>query len=414
MADGTFTTAQDLADLGLVISASDLLTDWVQAMQAAFPGWAPAAGNLEYVDATVITSLIANLNLVASQTSQAIFRNFGQKLAGIPPLSAAVAAASISVTAANTAGYTLPAGTQVTLSSLAFYLPADLSIPAGSSSASATVLATQAGADFNGAGLPVSLVSQIDWVSSVSLVASATGGADQEDDSAYLNRLVQQLQLQAPRPITASNFGTMALSFTPAAGTDQEDVGRATAIDGYDPAASITKMAYGTGSRGSNTTGNEREVTVYCTDSSGNALNADTYTAVQAWLDSLREANFIVNVGPPTYITVYVSAQVKVATGFDTTATNANVVSAVQSFLSPASWGLPIGLDTGDTVGAWQNTVTVYQSQLMKVIQTVPGVDHVVDGTLKFDTVSPPVNTSDLALNGACVLPTAGTVTITN
>lgn len=315
----------------------------------------------------------------------------------------------------GTQAYSLPALTQFALDTFGFTNLAPTTINAGTSQ-NITLTAVATGQLYNGAGSggAADVIQQLGWINGVSIVTAATGGIDPEDDATYLNRVKVALQLQAPRPITASDYGTMAINFDPYPGTDQQEVGRATAVDGYNP----TDGTYN----------NERMVTVAVTDANGFALNNDTLygypggtssniiTAVPSvnagwgitgWLESLREVNFVVNVISPVYSAIYVTVQVKAASGWDTTSVQQSVQNALLGYLSPQIWGLP----TTSSLG-WQNVVTVYQSALMAVIQGASGVDHIVDGTLRFGFTASPSNSTDLALPGPIALPTSSTSTI--
>jgi hypothetical protein len=318
-------------------------------------------------------------------------------------------------TISGTQTYNLDVLTQFSLDSLGFVNLAPATINAGTSQ-DVTVTAVQTGEIFNGAGQGgnVQAIQQLPWLQSVTLSAVASGAQDPEDDAHYLNRVTTALQLQAPRPITAADFGTMALNFVPYFGTDQEEVGRATAVDGYNP------------SNGS--FNNERMVTVAVTDFNGFALNNDTLYGypngssanvvttppnpntgwgIAGWLQSLREINFVVNVINPTYSAIYVTVTVKAATGWDATSIQINVQNALLAYLAPQGWGLPPFSSIG-----WQNNTTVHQSTLMTVIQNSSGVSYVVPGTLRYGLAPSPSNTTDLVIPGPVALPTSSTISI--
>jgi Baseplate J-like protein len=228
----------DLSSLGYASSANDLLGEWLAVIQAAVPGYVPSPASLEYIDAQGTAAMGSDVAQVGVVVPSAIVRALGTKLFGVPYLTGSSAMAVVQVTAQDTDGpYTVVAGTDLLLNGTAFVTIADLTIPNGSTTGNVIVAATLSGTTSNGFGNPASFVSQIDWVSAVSAVTSSSGGIDPESDNDYQDRLIQELRLQAPRPITAADYATMALSFQPAAGTDQEEVGRATAIDGYSPSA---------------------------------------------------------------------------------------------------------------------------------------------------------------------------------
>lgn len=226
----------DLSALGLNTSQADLLDEWLAVMQAAYPGYVPSLANPEYRHALGIATIAADVAQTAVVVPDAIFRAYGTKLFGIVYEAGSLASATIQVTAVDSLGYTLNAGTSVTLNGFGFQTLNALTIPAASSVGTVTVVAAAPGIVYNGASNPVEILASgtiVNWVSSVTVLAPASGGMDPEDDSDYENRLASLFQLIAPRPITASDYAAMALSFIPAAGTDQQEIGRATAIDGY-------------------------------------------------------------------------------------------------------------------------------------------------------------------------------------
>jgi hypothetical protein len=523
-----------LADLGLPTSPADYLTLWQNTMAAAFPGYTPNPGSLEYVQAQVFASWAADVAQMASAGSTDLFRQFGTQLLGLPYEQGTPALAVISVTAADTAGYTLPQGTQLTFtlagSQVGFQTATDLTIPNGSTTGTVTAIAVSSGTAFNGAAAPIQLVTSINWVSSVALITAASGGVDQENDDAYVQRLALTLQTLGYATVTASAYATRAGNFIPDTGTDQEEVGRATAVDGYSPlAASFTvsttsgspnltvtgspaagvTAAPGAAIKGTNipsatftanttlnsttlssissftnlqvgalvsgsgvpagteilsinsgaatavmsmaatatassvtitcstaivdsssgsivmsanatgtgsgitatvggTLGNERTITVCITDSSGNALNTDTMTAVQAYLQTFREVGFVINVVEPSYSTIFVTVSVLAASGFAAAAVQSNVQAALLAYLSPVNFGLPPG-----AVQGWQNSQTVYRSAVTAVIQNTLGVRSVVPNTLAIGLAASPTNTTtDLVLPGAFPLPISSTTSI--
>jgi hypothetical protein len=380
-----------------------MLQIWLAAMQSAYPSFSPASADLDYVQATIIASWAASCAQLCTSGATALFRQFGTQLLNLPYEQGTSATAIITVTAQDANGYTLPINTQLSLTlsgaTIAFQTIVALTIPNGQSSGTVAIAAVSTGTAANGASAPIQLLSQIDWVTGVSLSAPASGGVDQEDDDAYVQRLAATLQLLAPRPITASDYATMALNFQPAAGTDQEEVGRSTAIDGYDPLASEGGYQPLAGNTG--TYGNEREVTVCVTDSTGLALNSDTMNAVGAYLAALREVNFIVNVVPPTYTTIYVAVTINPVAGYAASTIQANVQAALLAYLTPANFNLPQG-----SLAGWTNSQYVYLSRVSAVIQSCAGVSSIVTNTMAVDIQAPPSNTTnDLLLSGPFPLP---------
>ncbi len=459
----------DLSSLGYASSAQQLYATWLTYMQAQYPSYVPAAANPENVQALAFCDLAADVTQVGVVVPDAIFRAFGTKLANVVYQTGVAALANIQVTASDTLGHTLPAGTSLTIGPFGFSTLTTLTIPNGASIGTVNAQAVAPGVAFNGATNPTAFAATFDWVNAVTALAPASGGIDPEDDLTFQNRLSSLLKLQAPRPITAGDYATMALSFPPAPGTDQQQIGRATAIDGYLKAAAsftvtlnatttatvtaapgtgitaaqgatitgtnipantivqsattntiiLSNAATGSGSITATvggTLGNQRTVTVGATDAlgtqwGGGSPATDTLNALQTWLASFREVNFNVNVIAPTYTPVYLTVSVHLLPGFDPTVTAASIQSAVIAALSPALYNLP---PFGDA-SAWLQGTTIYYSRLMAIIQQAGGgaVDHVIDGSLLIGTAPSPTSQLDLVLPGPIALPTSTSSTVT-
>lgn len=457
-----------LSDLGLAVTQQQYLDQYVAATQAAYPGWVPGLpADRSWIQAQVFASWAASIAQLCNAGASELFTQYGLQMLQTPRENGNPAVAIVTVTAVDTAGYTLPAGSQLTLtlngSQVGFQTAAGLTIPPASSTGSVTVIAVQSGTAFNGAGTPAQMVSQINWITGVSVLTSASGGVDQEDPDAYLQRLAQATQLLGFATATAPNLATRALNFIPAGGTDQETVGRSTAIDGYSPGSSVftvtavntnpsltvtsppgtgitaapggaisgtdipastivnssttstivmSKNATGSASGISatvvGTLGNERTVTLAVSAADGTALNSDTLTAVQAYLQTFREVGFVINVLSPTYSTVFVAVTVVGSSGVDSATVKANIQAALLAYLTPANFALPQGAFSG-----WDNSQTVHLSRVNQIIQATLGVDSVQPGSLAVGLAASPTNTTaDLVLPGAFPLPISTTTSI--
>jgi hypothetical protein len=450
----------NFVDLGITTDARTLADNAIGALEDAIPGYVPKPGNLEVIQADALAPMAAEQAIVASQVPPAVFRAFGTQLVGIAFESGASATAALTVTAVDTVGYTLDAGTDLTIGGLDFQILSDIVVPAGSTTATGTAVAAELGTAYNGVSSPVYLIDSLDWLSSIAVTGASANGVDAEGDSSYQDRLAGLLQLQAPRPITANDYATFVLSFQPAAGTAQEQVGRATAIDGYSPAvgtftgdttsgsatvASVSSFAdvtvgsavSGTGiparttvlsintgastltlshnATASNTGvtitstgtyGNSRTVAVFVAAADGTDLSGTTRTAVAAWLATYREANFVINVLAPTYTTVYATASIKLYPGVDPTAAAAAVQAAIIAYLSPAQFGTP----QTNVQGGWSNDTAVRYNKLLGIIEQVAGVDYAP--SLAIGLSASPAGTVDLTLPGPAPLPQSTTVSV--
>lgn len=348
---------------------------------ANVPGWTPQEGNLEVIMVEGFAARAAEAIQTAGLVPDEIFRFFGRSLIGLAPVEAAPARTLVQWDAADDQGYTIPSGTVVAYpvagdQSVLFYLPADLIIAPGASSAIAEVIATQAGTAGNGLPPgPMTMVVPLASIAAVSSTVDSSGGAEAESSSSYLDRLSDELTLLSPRPILADDFAKLARRVP--------GVFRALAVDNYNP--------------DDETDDNERMVAVAMIDAEGQGVSEGVQDAVVAMLEAKRETNFIVNAMDPTYTTVNVVYVGHALAGFDTAAVQSAVAEALAGYLNPATWAAQDG--TQD----WRPVRIVRYLEVATLINNVPGFDYLTTLTLNGGTVN--VN-----LAGPAPLPELGTV----
>ena len=95
-----------------------------------YAGWAANDASLEILLLFIMAQWAADCAQLATQARLAIFRAFGTKLLGVPYLQGAAATGVSLWTLADTAGYTIPAGTFLTVGTQGFYTQADVTVPA--------------------------------------------------------------------------------------------------------------------------------------------------------------------------------------------------------------------------------------------------------------------------------------------
>jgi hypothetical protein len=352
-------------------------------LAANIPGYVPQDGHLEVWLIYALARVAAMVNDTASTVDSSIFRYYGSTVVGIQPVDAAYAYLATTWTTVDTLGYTIPAGTLVGLRAagddlVAFATAEDLVIPAESTTGSVTAYAVDPGAAGNGLGPgTMELIDALGFITSVTAPAASGGGVDAESDDAYLSRLATEMRLMSPRPILPQDFAVLARRVP--------GVVRSTAIDGYNPS--------------NQTYNNQRMVAVAVVDAAGQPLNAAAKASVTAYLTSLRELNFVINVFDPTYTTINVTYSVVARSGYDQVALDAVIADAVRSYLDPSTWGIP-----ADDPQGWINIPVVRYLELASLIDRIDGVDYV--STLTINGLS-----ANLALVGAIPLPTPGTIT---
>lgn len=371
----------------------DIAQEAFDYLSSAISGWEPAPGNLETI---IIESQAQEQSIeraLAAQTAVDIFLFFGS-LVGITPLVATPATGTATFVMVDDAGYTIPAGTQVTVTGLdgeevPFIVVEDVVVPALSTSTGVgEVLLEAVNEGEAGSGLTgtLTLVDSLAFVESATIEGITTGGTDGETTSEYLDRLSRLLRLQAPRPILPNDFAALA--------QEVPGVGRATALDGYDP--------------DTDTYDNERMVTVGVVDDAGEALSTPIKNAVEEFLEALREVNFLVPVIDPVYTDIDVDVEAVALEGYDTADVQTRVEDALNEYLSPANWGFP----TTENGVSWVNSTVVRYLEVAQVINNVEGVDYIVEGQLEIAEGGGSLSAFDVPIAGPIALPRPGTITV--
>jgi hypothetical protein len=131
-------------------------------------------------------------------------------------------------------------------------------------------------------------------------------------------------------------------------------------------------------------------------------------------LQGYREVSFDPFVEPPSYSTIYVSCQVSVLPGYDPSSAAAGVQAAIISYLSPATWGNPGAVSTGQST--WLNSGNGFNivrfNSLIGVAESVPAVAYVPNGGLQLGFTASPSGTVDLLMPGPAPLPQSSTSTV--
>lgn len=136
----------------------------------------------------------------------------------------------------------------------------------------------------------------------------------------------------------------------------------------------------------------ERTVTVVPVDVAGNALTTGEMNAIQAYLEALRELNFLVYVIPPTYFPVTIGGQVICEATSNINTVQAAIDTALTAYLSPATWA------GGDQLPpVWNHETSIFLLNVAAIIGAVPGVRDIVsltvNGTANLETSMPGVGT---------------------
>jgi len=370
-----------------------------EELEAQFEDWEPAEGNLDVWLIKAFSRLSSLVREQASVTGAAAFKRFGETIANVPPILATPASVTSTWTMINNAGYEIPAGTKVAIpasgeESLGFEVVATVVVPPGSTSTSAgqvLLRAVEPGEAGNGLTSDPELIDTLAYVvdpGGIKLVGATSGGVEEEEEDAYLNRLTEELQLLSLSLIVQRDFEIDARSVA--------GIARALCIPGYKWS---TKEE-----------GKPLFVTVFPVDASGTKLSAEAKTALQTREAAKVPSGVIVEVGDPTVTEIDVEAKVTAITGFTTTAVKEAVKARLEEYLSPANWGVST-LGDESTATSWTNSTTLYRNELISVVDQVQGVGRVV--TLKLAKHGSALEEKDITLTAPAPLTKPFTLTVT-
>lgn len=527
-----FSAGNGYISLPITTDAPTLQANALKAIAAALPGWIPRESHIEVLLLEQFAAMVAETAQVAAQVPQSIFVFFGS-LVGINPLTGSPASAVSTWAMTDAKGYTIPIGTQIGYQVLGdqvyvFETTQTFTIPQGQIQAvGVPIQATVNGSSYN--SLPpqdLVLINSLAFVSTVRATSTSAGGSDPETQAAFLNRLSNELQLLAPRPILPADYAAISTNVAgvframaigglsagrsitgatlnsgsptlvcPTASFTQYDVGRpisdtttpanigagtaiasipnttvASASSGTSlPEGSITVASTAgfptsgtitiqlnansattvtyTGTTGGTTftgctggsgtlvtgmavycgsqcqmsegatgtgaadtlllgdqTNQERTVFVCGVDVNGDALSPTTQATLQSYLLSKREVNFVVDVGTPTYSTINITFTGYAAPGSAPASVLAAATTALQGYLSPATWG-----GGAQTPPIWDSTqTTIHYNAVMALLGSIPGMQYIA--SLSIGIAGQSMGNADILMPGDAPLPVAGTL----
>lgn len=363
----------------------DVLTDQaLDTLIANVPGFNPKEAHLEVQQLEIAGRMHAETRTVARDVPDTIFQYFGESLVNVIPVQAAHATALTTWTMVDNAGYTIDEGTlvayRVTGDRLVTFetTEARTVAPGSTTAIEVPIRALEPGAAANGLGpAGLELIDSLAFVTGVAAIAATSGGVDAEADDAYLGRLRDEMRLLTPRFVLAEDAAVLARRIS--------GVHRALGIDNYNPA--------------DGTTNNEKMVAVAVVDVNGAALSAAVKAEVDAYLQDMREVNFIVHVIDPSYTGITVDFTVVALPGYDLGDLGDRARAAVRSYLSPAVWA-----GGGDTPPTWRTDNVVRYLEVAEVLNRVDGVHYVRALTINGAS-------ADVALAGVAPLPSITGVT---
>ena len=228
-------------------------------------------------------------------------------------------------------------------------------IPPGSTKGVVLLEAIEAGTVGNELFGEAELETQLAFVvapGGIELEGVTSGGVDEEEEDAYLGRLVEELRTLSLSLIVAPNFETDARAIA--------GIARAKCIEAYNAEKGEEEA---------------NAVSVFAIDAAGNDLAAPVKEALEVRQRAKLLSGINYYVGTPVYTTIDVVAEIVVETGFDPATVVAAVEARMTEYFDPGKWGLP---KQGDSGSGWINQTHVYFNELISEVDRVAGVDRVV------------------------------------
>lgn len=364
--------AFDLSSIGAAIDTrypGDMATETLAALQNLLPGFEPRNAGLEAIFAEAVALAVADVSNSANATVAAVEEDILATFYQVPRLSGSVATGVITVTFDSTVTTTIPAGTGFALTDYGVEVATttDTTVTAATTAAlTVSTVTPTSSVNGVGAGAGVDVLDVIPNVSSLAITTAFSGGAEAEDDVAYIARARNRLARVTNSLVVLDHFTAYVL----------ED-GRAT--------NALTIGAWDGVSTG--TIGSDAGKVTVVTYGKGAALSSGVRAELAAAMQAITYAGATVNVTSAATTSVNVTTTVKVAGGYSATEVRADVEAALQAYLNPETW--TIGDDV--IVGA-----------LSAVMSDLPGVEYV-------DSISAPSGTVTIAANA---VPVAGTLTV--
>lgn len=364
----------DLLDL----DAQQLIEQAIASASTKFVGWTPREGNTEVVLIEELAALVEEDVYGLNRIPDAIVERL-LLLMGLTRDLGAAATGSVTFTAGDTAGYTIPAGTALRIDTTGVddvdvTTNTALTIAAGQTTGTVAVTARPVGTANNGvpAGTRLEVLDSVSGISSAVLASGGlAGGRDPEDGDAFLARAAPRLTTLTTTLARAADVEAYVISAYPS-------VARVKVLDLYD--ANTPQVDPG---------GSPGNTTIAVAGLGGTAVPGATLTAIDTDVTNRVVAGLNVTVVNANVTAIDVAITVLALPGQTAATVQANVIAAIGTYLNPDTWD-------------WGRLVR--RNELIARADTAAGVDTVL-------SVTTPAN--DLTLTGAAPLAKAGTITVT-
>ena len=335
----------DSTYLGVTVDDADpqgVFDRMLTLAETRLPQWEPRNGSLEVVLMEACAVGMSDLIYAANRTLGSLVEGL-IGLYGVARDEGTPATGTVRLTLTGSQTTVVDEGTLFRLESADTLLVATETVTVTGTTVDVAVATTDTGGYLNAitAGTACDPVIPVPHLAACALLTDLNGGADAEDDLAYLTRASTVFARVTSALVTASAFTAHAL--------EQPFVKRAVAVDQYDH-------------DGGNTPGDDDgHLTVYVYGA-GAAITADQKTALEQDMQAQCASILTMTVEHATPVTVAVTAAITKATGYDSDELEAAIEDALAA------------------VWSWQTSgfgADVSQLDVQAVIENVPGVDAV-------------------------------------
>lgn len=359
------------------LDAQQLIEQALASAATKFVGWTPREGNTEVVLIEELAALVEEDAYGLNRIPDAVVERVLLLMQLTRDLGAP-ATATVTFTAGDTAGYTIPAGTALRIDTTGVddvdvTTNTALTITAGQTTGTVAVTARTVGTANNGvpAGTRLEVLDSVSGISSAVLATGLAGGRDPEDGDAFLARAAPRLATLTTTLARAQDVEAYVIATYPA-------VTRVKVLDLYD--ANTPQVDPG---------GSPGYTTIAVAGPGGTAIPGATLTAIDNDVTNRVVAGLNVTVTNANVTPIDVTITVLALPGQTASTVQANVIAALSTYLNPDAWD-------------WGRLVR--RNELIARADTAAGVDTVLSVTI-------PAN--DLTLTGAAPLAKAGTITVT-
>lgn len=363
------------------VQPSTVYDNAVAYAQVAVPEWTPIAGSIEdaviQAGAYLASYLGGAINRVPDGVLEGLLKLFGiERNVGEAPTG------YVQITTIDNSGYTIPAGTRVGYLDTTnpdntvlytFDTTEDLSISAGSTTGTVGISGT-ALVQYPAltTGTTLQLFSSVSYINTVTLFGNLSIGADPETDKEYIARSVAKLNSYTTALVTATQIQQYILASYPNAYrakvynrlNSTNDNASVTATNGY--------------------------ATIYVAKSGGASLTATEMTAIQTDVANRTVAGLTIGIKPPNIVPITATTTVTMKAGYSNGTVSSNVSTALSLYLHPDYWN-------------WDGTI--YQNELISLIDQVEGVDRVVSLSIAAPSGGATVSGSNLVFDKYGSLP---------